>query len=300
VPVLKARIGGAWVPVGGGSDEVSIGPNDPGDTTTELWYDTDEPNLYEPDTARWNSAWGVVATLTNNTDYTGIAAAETWVNSGAFTAVAGRKYSLMVRQHVQQSTNGDAFYIRAAIDGILVVFLVHEESTYHRVVHTPSIAYSAVTSGSKQVYVSLQRISGTGTASALNYNYTNAIVNVIDLGPVALASNPPAQPASVWTFVTFQNGWGNTGGSHQLGAYRLLGDQVQLRGLVKGGTNAAAIFTLPAGYRPTATVVAATNHIVGGNWAFGIVQITTDGAVAPFGSTAPTDVSLNNLSFSVL
>ena len=62
VPTLKARIGGAWVDVGGaGVSEVAIGPTDPGDSTTELWYDTDEPNLFDPDTARWNSAWGTVA-----------------------------------------------------------------------------------------------------------------------------------------------------------------------------------------------------------------------------------------------
>ena len=61
MPVLKARIGGTWVDVGGaGVSEVAIGPNDPGDSTTELWYDTDEPNLYDQYDARWNSAWGVV------------------------------------------------------------------------------------------------------------------------------------------------------------------------------------------------------------------------------------------------
>lgn len=45
MPTLKARIGGAWVPiagVGSGADEVFIGPNDPG-AAYELWYDSDDP-----------------------------------------------------------------------------------------------------------------------------------------------------------------------------------------------------------------------------------------------------------------
>jgi hypothetical protein len=47
--MLKAKVGGTWVPVaaagsGGGSDEVSISATDPIGTapTTELWYDTDD------------------------------------------------------------------------------------------------------------------------------------------------------------------------------------------------------------------------------------------------------------------
>jgi len=45
--VLKARIGGAWVDVGGAPsvDEVWIGTDAPADTATELWYDTDEPTV---------------------------------------------------------------------------------------------------------------------------------------------------------------------------------------------------------------------------------------------------------------
>lgn len=41
--VLKAKVGGQWVEVGGG-DEVFVGPDDPG-AAYELWYDTDDPGL---------------------------------------------------------------------------------------------------------------------------------------------------------------------------------------------------------------------------------------------------------------
>lgn len=43
MPVLKARVGGAWVDVGGGVDEVSVGPTAPTDSAVELWYDTSVP-----------------------------------------------------------------------------------------------------------------------------------------------------------------------------------------------------------------------------------------------------------------
>lgn len=38
--VLKARIGGAWVTLPGGTDEVWVGSTAPTDSATELWYDT--------------------------------------------------------------------------------------------------------------------------------------------------------------------------------------------------------------------------------------------------------------------
>jgi len=48
--VLFARVGGAWVPISGTSDEVFIGPDDPIGTfpMTELWYDTDAPGRDQP------------------------------------------------------------------------------------------------------------------------------------------------------------------------------------------------------------------------------------------------------------
>jgi hypothetical protein len=149
------------------------------------------------------------------------------------------------------------------------------------------------------VYVSLQRSSGTGTVTAQNYAYINAVINVYDVGPVSLASSPPAQPSSVWTAPTLLNGWANSGGSHQTCQYRLLGDKVELRGRINLGTIGVPIFTLPVGYRPTATTTLATATVVSGNWAFGVVEATVDGNVAAFAPTTNVGLLLNNLSFSV-
>jgi hypothetical protein len=41
VPEVLVRIDGAWVPLGGGGDEVFVGPDAPADSAVELWYDTD-------------------------------------------------------------------------------------------------------------------------------------------------------------------------------------------------------------------------------------------------------------------
>jgi hypothetical protein len=44
--VLYAKVGGAWVPIGGGvgSEEVFVGPDDPGGGY-DLWYDTDATSI---------------------------------------------------------------------------------------------------------------------------------------------------------------------------------------------------------------------------------------------------------------
>ena len=41
--VLYARVGGAWVPVGGAQDEVWVAAAAPTDPGVELWFDTDAP-----------------------------------------------------------------------------------------------------------------------------------------------------------------------------------------------------------------------------------------------------------------
>lgn len=60
---------------------------------------------------------------------------------------------------------------------------------------------------------------------------------------------------NAWTAVTFQNSWADYGGGFQTCQYRKLGDMVQLRGLMRLGTAGTTAFTLPAGYRPSATLI---------------------------------------------
>lgn len=85
-----------------------------------------------------------------------------------------------------------------------------------------------------------------------------------------------------WTAPTFQNSWTDFGGADAPGSYRLVGGLVYIRGTIKGGTMAAASFTLPTGYRPSGVMV----FPAASNGAFGLFSVSTAGVVTPeVGST---------------
>ena len=73
---------------------------------------------------------------------------------------------------------------------------------------------------------------GIGVATLTSSSW----VEIVDMGPVSMASKPPAQPASVWTDLALQGGltWRTSGHKPQ---YRLVGDEVQLRGLIDVAIN---------------------------------------------------------------
>lgn len=102
------------------------------------------------------------------------------------------------------------------------------------------------------------------------------------------------QTAVPWTPVTFQNSWANLGAPYQLCQYRMVGDVVQVRGTMAGGTiGIAPAFTLPAGYRPPAILHLPTYS----NAAFGGITLLDIGEVRPVtGSNAWFGV---NFQFSV-
>lgn len=67
-----------------------------------------------------------------------------------------------------------------------------------------------------------------------------------------------ASANTAWTTPTLAGSWSNYGGAFSLPGYRRIGDVVYLRGLVaRSGSPSAndVIFTLPAGFRPTGTVM---------------------------------------------
>lgn len=101
-------------------------------------------------------------------------------------------------------------------------------------------------------------------------------------------------PAPAWTAPTFANSWVNFGGATHNAGYRV-DDRgfVYLRGNVKDGSAiATTMFTLPAGYRPAATLY----YAVDANGAYGAVSVSAAGLVAGVaGST--TRVSLDGISF---
>lgn len=97
----------------------------------------------------------------------------------------------------------------------------------------------------------------------------------------------------------FENGWSNYG-STEVARFRRDGNRVSLNGRVKhAGTINTNIFTLPAGYRPSAIATYLVYAGTGGN-GFGVVVISPTGGVmwATAGSGGSTaQVDLSQLSF---
>lgn len=103
-----------------------------------------------------------------------------------------------------------------------------------------------------------------------------------------------ATSVSTWTAVTYQNGWADYGLGFQVAQYRKVGDEVQLRGLIKGPALNQVIFTLPTGFRPPAPVIWG----VAGTDAFAELRLAADGTLqATVGSAAW--ITLDSLRFSV-
>jgi hypothetical protein len=92
-----------------------------------------------------------------------------------------------------------------------------------------------------------------------------------------------------WTQPTLVNSWVDYGGSNALLAYRKVGDVVQLRGTGKDGTLNTTAFTLPVGYRPTASYRFGT--------ADGTTTVDSSGNVAFFAGSS-TIFSVDGVFFS--
>jgi hypothetical protein len=75
---------------------------------------------------------------------------------------------------------------------------------------------------------------------------------VLESGADRVILGPVVTPASEWVSPTYQNGWVDydTGGFNNV-EYRKVGDEVQIRGIMKGGTpGTSPAFTLPPAFRP--------------------------------------------------
>lgn len=100
-----------------------------------------------------------------------------------------------------------------------------------------------------------------------------------------------SQPA--WTGVTYLNSWVDYSASyHGVAYYKDEKGWVHLRGLCKNGSGTGtAVFTLPAGYRPSKGLI----FPVASNSLFGYVDVATSGAVTANGSTVW--FSMDGISF---
>lgn len=140
----------------------------------------------------------------------------------------------------------------------------------------------------KALIVGNTRVDNTGVTTTGNY---------ID-GSGNLRASINALLPTAWTTVgAFQNGWGNYFGGYHAAAYRKVGDVVELRGLVQGGTvsgsGTGTIFTLPSGFRPAFAELFPT---IAGN-AIGRINVFSSGAVGCEVGTN-TFVSLSGIQVS--
>jgi len=142
--------------------------------------------------------------------------------------------------------------------------------------------------------------SGAGTGPSLSIVHTSSSVKEVNIDNATLnLSGSMTITGSITTesviAPTLLNSWVNYGsGFENAGYWKDAFGYVHLRGLVKNGTITAAIFTLPAAYRPSNAQIFATVA----NDAFARVTIDTAGNVqATVGSNA--FFSLNGISFRV-
>lgn len=185
--------------------------------------------------------------------------------------------------------------------------LVHEQGgleadvgAYNGLLKISSGTTSAVTDGSTNwntAYTHSQLTSGNphsvsksdvslGSVEDTALSTWAGTSNITTLGTITQTS---------WTAPSLLNSWANYGGAYNSAGYfkDSLGI-VHLRGLVKDGTIGQSIFTLPAGYRPTANEVLVTIS----NGAIGRIDIAADGNV--YATTGDnTWFSLDGVTFRV-
>lgn len=128
----------------------------------------------------------------------------------------------------------------------------------------------------------------SGAATRLAKGGNNTVLGVDGSGVLGYKADPSGGGSvGAWHLIggsgepAFANGWVNYGGTYQVARYRLEGDVVRVEGLVKSGTTGAAIFTLPAGFRPPADHFFASQ----GGGQDGSMEVKSTGLVNHVGGT---------------
>jgi len=126
-----------------------------------------------------------------------------------------------------------------------------------------------------------------------------AVCITVDTGtlwtPIGGAWFALAPPPTAWTAPGYINTWSDFGSGFQPGQYRKVGDSVEIRGIIKGGSVNFAAFTLPAGYRPPNALMFSTISFD----AFGQIRINVAGDVIPTTPASNTSFAIG-CRFSVL
>ena len=103
------------------------------------------------------------------------------------------------------------------------------------------------------------------------------------------------EPAEDWHEVgaenepPFENSWSNFGSGWDTAAFYKTIDRVYIKGLVAGGTLNTTVFTLPEGYRPSASQMLIGEENL---YTHVRIKIGTDGTVTTNGGASNTYLSL--------
>lgn len=116
--------------------------------------------------------------------------------------------------------------------------------------------------------------TGPSGPTAVSADVGNTAVLGSD-GRIYVAATAYLSFATAWTAPTLQNSWANYGAPYQLAQYRKVGDEVQMRGLVRLGTVGSVICTLPVGFRPPAALLLAGTQSLPESWVSGAASAGT-------------------------
>lgn len=137
-----------------------------------------------------------------------------------------------------------------------------------------------------QIGVLLNNTTGIQTSGLHNFGFARAL-------GITGTYSPAADAHATFIAPTFQDGWGDLGAGFAPAGYNLIDGRVVLQGVVQAGTLNSVIFTLPAGFRPSAILIFPAT---GGGGACQL-WVYPDGRVQQIGGTDNGSLSLSGVSF---
>jgi len=231
--VLKAKVGGQWVPIIGSG--------------------------MSAETARWNSAWGVIATETTAltiTDGTSVTAGLVLGGVSNLTLLSGTRYRFILQIRAMETATTGTFLANLFKNAAAMTPSQQGWFQCQNSYESTVWSYNVNGDGSTANYTI---VAGSNSGATLKVHLSGPpgnLITVEDVGPVIYSAAPaPVNTPTPWTAPTFLNGWTNLS-TLTPAAYRSIGDMVQVRGVITRSTSPggvgtrSTVFTLPVGFRP--------------------------------------------------
>ena len=104
---------------------------------------------------------------------------------------------------------------------------------------------------------------------------------------------------TAWTALSFVNSWVNAGSTNELAHFRKIGNLVIVEGIIESGT-AIIVATLPAGYRPLATINGPATMTSGGVTVIGYWALSSAGVltIQDLGGAVPSVAGFQFIYFA--